>query len=341
MTKGRSPLRPLNLGLQGGGAHGAFTWGVLDALLEDGRITFDGISGTSAGAMNAVVLAHGLLQGGNDGARTALADFWQGVAGRSPFEIALPSPDGKDFRLNPAIKMMLRWTHHLSPSQLNPFDFNPLRDLLAEQIDFARLRTHSPVRLFIAATHANSGKLRLFREDELSIDAILASACLPTIHRAVIIDDEPYWDGGYSANPAVFPLIHNCRSQDILLVLLTPLRHAETPDSATEIKNRILDVAFNATFLREMRMFADLRQVVDRSWMCFGKLERHIAHTRFHIIDAEELINELGADTKLAASLQFFHMMRDHGRERAKTWLRTQFLRLGKASTVDIEKLFR
>ena len=340
MIFGSSSSISLNLGLQGGGAHGAFTWGVLDALLEDGRIAFDGVSATSAGAMNAVVLAHGLLQGGNDGARQALADFWRGVAERTPFEIAIPSADGKDFRLNPAVKMMLRWTHYLSPSQLNPFDFNPLRDILAEQVDFARLRKHSPIRLFIAATQANSGKLRLFRERELTVDAVLASACLPTIHRAVVIDGEPYWDGGYSANPAVFPLIYQCRSQDILLVLLTPLHHKETPDSAADIKARTLDVAFNAAFLREMRMFADLRQVVDAAWLRIGRLERRIAHTRFHAIEAEDLINELGAETKLAANLQFFEMMREHGRERTKRWIKAKLPQLGRQSTIDLKKLF-
>ncbi|TXT29623.1 MAG: NTE family protein [Rhodocyclaceae bacterium] len=207
----------INLALQGGGAHGAFTWGVLDALLEDSAFTFDGVSGTSAGAMNALCLAHGLMTGGRDGAREALARFWTGVAASSPF--AKSGDAGGE--VNPALKLMLQWTNHLSPEQLNPFDLNPLRDILGEQFDFARLRHDAPVKLFIAATHANSGKLRLFRNHELSVDTLLASACLPTIHRTIVIDGEPYWDGGYSANPAVFPLAYQCTSPDILLILLT------------------------------------------------------------------------------------------------------------------------
>jgi len=330
----------LNLALQGGGAHGAFTWGVLDALLADGRIGFEGVSGTSAGAMNAIVLAYGLHQGGNEGARAALARFWHTVAERTPFEIVLASSDGKEFRLNPAVKMMLGLTQFLSPSQLNPFDFNPLREILAEQIDFSRLRRDCPVQLFIAATHANSGKLRLFRNDEISVDAILASACLPALHHAVTIDGEPYWDGGYSANPAVFPLVFECSTQDTLLVLLTPLRHKETPDSANEIKMRTLDVAFNAAFLREMRMFADLRRVAESSWLHLGRLERRVARARFHVVAAEDLINELGTDTKLAASLRFFEMLRDQGRLHAESWMATNLSQVGRQSTVSLPDTF-
>ncbi|MGH8829606.1 MAG: patatin-like phospholipase family protein, partial [Polaromonas sp.] len=196
----------MNLALQGGGAHGAFTWGVLDGLLEDGRMDFEGVSGTSAGAMNAAVLANGLMSGGRDGARAALEKFWTGVADSLPFEVAVPSMDGQNVSLLPALKLMLHWAHYFSPQQLNPLDLNPLRDILCAQVDFERLRTHSPVKLFIAATHANSGKVRLFRSPEISADSLLASACLPTMARPVEIDGEPYWDGGYSANPAVYPL---------------------------------------------------------------------------------------------------------------------------------------
>jgi NTE family protein len=202
MLSRTSKTRSLNLALQGGGAHGAFTWGVLDALLEDSAFDFEGVSGTSAGAMNALCLAHGLMTGGRDGARETLARFWTSVAASSPFASSGEAGAG----MNQALQLMLLWTNHLNPEQLNPFDLNPLRDILGEQFDFARLRRESPVKLFIAATQANSGKLRLFRNHELSVDTLLASACLPTIHRTIVIDGEPYWDGGYSANPAVFPL---------------------------------------------------------------------------------------------------------------------------------------
>ncbi|NTV69172.1 MAG: patatin-like phospholipase family protein [Azonexaceae bacterium] len=332
----------LNLALQGGGAHGAFTWGVLDALLEDSAIDFEGVSGTSAGAMNALCLAHGLMTGGRDGARETLARFWTSVAASSPFAAS------GDAGMSPALKLMLQWTNHLSPEQLNPFDLNPLRDILGEQFDFARLRRAAPVKLFIAATHANSGKLRLFRNHELSVDTLLASACLPTIHRSIVIDGEPYWDGGYSANPAVFPLAWQCASPDILLVLLTPLRYAETPASAEDIRQRLLELSFNSTFLREMRTFAHLREEAGNSslpaWLLkmlpVGRLERRIAQLRFHAITADALLGELPPGSKLTVNLPFFESLRDSGREHAQAWLDRHRSSLGKRATLDLAQLF-
>ncbi|MGE5470087.1 MAG: patatin-like phospholipase family protein [Bacteroidota bacterium] len=332
-------IPPLNLALQGGGAHGAFTWGVLDALLEDGRCTFEGVSGTSAGAMNAACLAQGLMAGGRDGARQALADFWTAVARSSPFE-----KNGSSAGLAPALKMMLQWTEHLSPGQLNPFDLNPLRDIIERQIDFAQLRRRSPVKLFIAATHANSGKLRIFKNHEMSADALLASACLPTIHRSVMIDGEPYWDGGYSANPAVFPLCYECRSRDVLLVLLTPLHYRETPESAQDIRLRLRELAFNSTFLREMRMFAHLREQVGETWLPrwlpLNKFERRLREQRFHAISADALLGALPADSKLNVNLDFFVALRDDGRQHAEAWLTGHGEAIGRRSTLDLAKLF-
>jgi len=330
----------INLALQGGGAHGAFTWGVLDALLEDGQFGFEGVSGTSAGAMNALCLAHGLMTGGRDGARETLSRFWTSVAGSSPFASGRdPSPG-----MAQAMKLMLLWTNHLSPEQLNPFDLNPLRDILAEQFDFARLQRECPVKLFIAATHANSGKLRIFREPELSVDTLLASACLPTIHSSIIIDGEPYWDGGYSANPAVFPLVYQCTSPDTLLVLLTPLRYAETPDSAADIRHRLLELSFNSTFLREMRMFAHLQDAVGAKgwtkWLPGSRFERHIGALRFHAITADALLGELPAGSKLTVNLPFFERLRDSGREHAQQWLSEHRASVGKQPSLDLAKLF-
>ncbi|MEP7295209.1 MAG: patatin-like phospholipase family protein [Burkholderiales bacterium] len=336
----RPTPRTINLALQGGGAHGAFTWGVLDALLEDGRVRFDGVSGTSAGAMNAVVMAHGLLDGGADGARAALQTFWTAVAASMPAELTVASRDGTSVRLAPMVHMLLQWTQYFAPTQINPFDLNPLRDIVTAQIDFERLRSHSPVKLFVAATNANSGKLRLFRETELSADALLASACLPTMHRAIEIDGEPYWDGGYCANPAVFPLFYDCDASDIVLVLLSPLKHVETPHTAQDIRHRVLEIAFNATFLREMRMFAHVRERVARSRWWLGALERRAMRTHFHVIEAEDVIKELSAETKLAAHLGFFGMLADLGRARARAWLQAHHGSLGKRSTVDLGQLF-
>jgi NTE family protein len=340
MIFGRRNPPALSLALQGGGAHGAFTWGVLDALLEDGRLRLDGVSGTSAGAMNAVVLAQGLMTGGFDGARAALEKYWSAVAASMPAEMTVLSADGASVSLAPMVKLMLQWAHYFSPAQINPFDLNPLRDIVAAQIDFERLRAHSPVKLFIAATHANSGKLKIFREHEISVDAVLASACLPTVHRAIEIDGEPYWDGGYAANPAVFPLFFDCAARDILLVLLAPLKHEQTPASAADIRDRVLEIAFNATFLREMRMFAHLRERVGNSWFTLGRHERRLARTNFHVIEAQDIMAELTADTKLAANLQFFDRLKALGRERTQAWLRAHHAQLGRRSTVDLTELF-
>lgn len=331
----------INLALQGGGAHGAFTWGVLDALLEDGRLRFDGVSGTSAGAMNAVMLAQGLMAGGQEGARSALREFWSAVAASMPFEVATPTADGKDMRLAPAMQLMLQWTHYFSPEQLNPFDLNPLRNILSNQVDFERLRTHSPVKLFVAATNVNTGKLRLFRTPELTPDAVLASACLPTMHRSVVIDGEAYWDGGYAANPAVFPLFHECQARDIMLVMLAPLKHSATPQSAVDIKSRMMELAFNATFLREMRMFAHLRERAARStWWRRGELDRRLASTHFHVIEASEVMRDLSTESKAAANMRFFDMLFALGRDHGNAWLSAHHADVGRRSSVDLEALF-
>ena len=335
----RKPPR-ISLALQGGGAHGAFTWGVLDAFLEDGRYRFDGVSGTSAGAMNAVVLAHGLMQGGRDGAREALETFWTAVAKSVPFELAVPTGDGKGISTSPALSFLLDLTHYFSPYQLNPFDLNPLRDVVAAQIDFERLRRRSPVHLFIAATHANTGVLRLFTDRELSVDAVLASACLPKLHRAIEIDGEPYWDGGYSANPAVFPLFYECVARDILLVLLAPPTLGETPRTAREIQQRAMEIGFNNAFQREMRMLAHAREFVARSWWPLGRLERRLKQMRLHSIEADAHIGALPYESKLAANLGFFHALRDMGRARARGWLETRHADVGRISTLDLAAAF-
>ena len=330
----------INLALQGGGAHGAFTWGVLDQLLEDGRIDFEGVSGTSAGAMNAVVLAHGLMTGGRDGAREALQAFWTRVAGSLPFEIAVPSRDGQNVSLLPAFKMMMQFAHYFSPQQLNPFDVNPLRKILLAQVDFERLRSESPLKLYIAATNANTGQVRMFRSPEISADAILASACLPQMARPVEIEGESYWDGGYAANPAIYPLFYECKSSDILMVLLTPLKHKVTPHSVQEIKDRVLELAFNSTFLREMRMFAHARDYASESFFPIGRLERRLVRLNFHVIDAQEQMHEFKTETKLAANMGFFELLRNMGREQARAWLHANSTDIGKRSTVDLAELF-
>ncbi|OQS08332.1 esterase [Chromobacterium violaceum] len=330
----------LSLALQGGGAHGAFTWGVLDALLEAGRYRFDGLSGTSAGAMNAVAVAHGLCLGGPEAARETLAAFWLRVGESLPGEMARPSPFSMDSTVSPSLKMALKLSQWFSPYQLNPLDYNPLRDIIVSLFDFERIRQASPVQLFVAATHANSGQLKLFRNDDLCADALLASACLPSLQQAVMIDGEPYWDGGFAANPAIFPLFKFCRSDDILLVLLSPMAHGETPRTAEEIQRRAMLLGFNSAFLREMRLFALLREMADAPVYLRGRLERHLLATRFHLIEAHDLLSELDASSRALTHGPFLAWLRDEGRKAAQSWMAEHGGKVGRSASVDINRLF-
>ena len=333
------PGARLNLALQGGGAHGAFTWGVLDALLADPRHQFEGFSGSSAGALNAVVLADGWIKGGRDGARQGLADFWVEVGKQMPWGM-MTHGEGDAISLSPASKLLANWARQFSPLQLNPFDLNPLRELLKRQIDFERLRAASPFKLFVGTTQANTGKLRLFREHELTIDVLLASACLPKIHHSVEIDGEPYWDGGYSANPAVFPLFYDCDSRDVLLVPLSPLQREGKPRTVEEIEARIAELAFSATFMREMRMFVHATAFSGAASMPGGRLEQRLRQMRFHMIDSSRLASLQRTDTKLLAHPPFLELLREQGRERASEWLAEHGDGVGRRSTVDLNKWF-
>ena len=343
-----SPRRPdtqkpsLSLALQGGGAHGAYTWGVLDRLLEAG-IRIDGISGTSAGAMNAVALAHGWTAGGADGARAALADFWQAVGDSVPFHVELLNSlnSTTDGALPTPMNVMMGFMRLFSPYQLNPFELNPLRDVVRAQFDFERLRRDCPLKLFIAATTVRTGKVRLFHTAELSEAALLASACLPTLHHAVEIDGEHYWDGGFTANPAIYPLLYECTAPDILMVLLNPLQHDDAPRSAEDISARSMELGFSTTFLREMRMIAHARQYIAETagWMPLGRLERKLVGQRFHLIEARELA-EAGSASKLNAASGFLTELHTLGRSRADEWLRKQYRHVGRKETVDVARLF-
>ena len=335
----RQPSRRISLALQGGGAHGAFTWGVLDALLADPRVRFEGFSGSSAGAMNAVVLASGWVQGGREGARRALDHFWTTVGKLMPIGMVTQG-DGDSISLSPTSKLLASWAAYFSPSQLNPFDIDPLRDLIAGQVDFKRLRADCPFKLFVGATQANTGKLRVFREYELTLDMLLASACLPKIHHAVDIDGEPYWDGGYSANPAVYPLFYECDSSDVLLVLLSPLQREDTPRTVEEIDSRIVELAFSAHFMREMRMFSHAVDYASPGFLTMGRLDRRLQKMRFHMIDSSQLASLQRTDTKLLAHPLFLERLRAQGQVRAATWLAEHYDGVGRRSTLDVKKYF-
>lgn len=334
----RTTSRPLSLALQGGGAHGAFTWGVLDALLEDGRFDLRAASGTSAGAMNAVVLAHGLLEGGPDGARDALARFWSAVGGNaSLLHVGAGASDG---RPSPMASLMLQWSGFLAPSQFNPLGYDPLRGIIEAQVDFERLRAQRRFDLFIAATHANTGRLRLFRTPEVSADAVLASACLPALYKAVEIDGEPYWDGAFAANPPVLPLFAECRMEDVLMVLLSPATHGDTPRTATEIRDRSQALTFNAAFLAEMRSLIHMREFIRRSVVPWLVKEHPVRRKRLHLVADDALMSRLDDDSKSTTSLPFLKTLRDHGRSRVREWLEGDAALVGRQSTVDIA-LFR
>ncbi len=329
----------LNLALQGGGAHGAFTWGVLDALLDDPRMDFEGLSGSSAGAMNAVVLAHGWMQGGRTGARQALHDFWTELGLHMPWPMVTHGEDGA-MGLSPATRMLAHWAGQFAPAHLNPLALNPLRTLLKKQIDFEALRAHSPFKLFVGATQANTGKLRIFRESELTLEMLLASACLPRIHHAVEIDGEPYWDGGFSANPAVFPLFYDCEACDVLLVLLSPLVHKGTPQSMEEIQTRTEELGFKTHFMREMQMFARTAEFSSALAQGGGRLERRLRQMRFHMVDTGHADSLQHSETKMLAHGPFLEALCKQGRESGLQWLAQHAQALGRGSSIDVKGLF-
>ena len=335
-----TPHRPaLNLALQGGGAHGAFTWGVLDALLEADRFAIAGISGTSAGAINGVLLAHGLVQGGPAAARAALSDFWSAIGSRVPFEwLTVGEDDALAF--NPLARLMLQWSQLFAPHELNPLGRDPLRELLAEQLDFTALRRADAPKLAIAATHANSGRLKVFDNAALSLDAVLASACLPTLHHTVEIAGEPYWDGGYSANPALLPLLADARcAADTLLVLLAPRQHARTPRQRAEIAERAMDIAFQAPFLRELDLLATLQADVGTRWWPGGGVAARIARARWHLVDGGPVLAALRGETRLIAHLPFLERLRDAGRAAAQAWLAGPARHVGQRSSTELRAL--
>jgi len=333
----RDPIL-VDLALQGGGSHGAFTWGVLDRLLEEPWLGIDGISGTSAGAMNAAVLVDGFVKGAAAGARTALESFWRRVSDAARF-----SP----FRRGPLDVLLGRWTldsspiyvgmdllsRLVSPYDLNPMGNNPLRAILAETIDFERL-PRSPIKLFITATNVRTGRGHVFKNNAITPDVLLASACLPTMFQAIEIDGEPYWDGGYSGNPTITPLIRECTSQDTILVQINPIERKESPRSASEILNRLNEVSFNAVLLKELRMIALLRQVANPGDSEGGQW----AGMRIHRV-ASEMMTELGASSKLNAEWEFFSLLHDEGRRSAQVFLETHAMDLGSRSTLNIDAL--
>jgi NTE family protein len=331
----------VTMALQGGGSHGAFTWGVLDRLLEDGRIDIEAISGASAGAMNAVATAYGYAVGGRDGAREALARFWDAVASRPPFSLGLDPVAMDEAALTAAtppaaLNAMVTMARFFSPAQFNPLDINPLRDLLTEQIDFERLRRASSIKLFVAATQVSTGMLKLFRNRQLSVEVLLASACLPSLHHPVEIDGEAYWDGGLTANPPIFPLIHLCSARDVMVVLLHPCRRPETPATIEQIAHRLGEISFNSAFFTELGGLALAKRAAEQASWCSNGLERRLKRLNMHVVEAHELMSQLDAISKLNTDAAFIYGMRDQGRGRATLWLEQHYNALGARSSFNL-----
>jgi NTE family protein len=328
----------VDLALQGGGAHGAFTWGVLDRLLEEPWLGIEGISGTSAGAMNGAVLAAGHAAGGAAGARAALEGFWRSVS-----QAALLSP----LRRTPLDVLLGRWTldhspafvamdlasRLFSPYDLSPSGFNPLRDILADHINFGRL-ARAPVKVFVTATNVRTGRGHVFHNRAITPEVLLASACLPTLFQAIEIDGEPYWDGGYSGNPTITPLVRECVSRDTILVQINPVERPGTPRTARDILNRLNEVSFNGVLLKELRMIALLRQVANPG-NCEGA---SWAAMRIHRIASAAMV-ELGYSSKLNAEWEFLCMLRDEGRRSADAFLVAHGEHLGRRSSFDLDAL--
>lgn len=334
---GPNAEKTVALALQGGGAHGAFTWGVLDYLLEDGRLAIEAITGASAGAMNAVVLAEGWLEGGRDGAREQLRKFWKRVSldgelspiQRSLFDHFLNYWSGAHMPTN---VWGGAFSHVASPYDLNPLDINPLRDALNEMINFERVRACKETKLFVSATNVWTGKIRVFSAPELTVDHILASACLPTIFKAVEIDGEPYWDGGYTGNPALFPLFYEAETDDILLVQINPVERRSTPHTAEEIRSRLTEITFNANLLYELRAIGFVRRLIDE-----GKLSRDdYKRVLMHRIHGGAKLDAYAASSRFNARWDFFKKLKNLGRSSARTWLVTNFQALGRESTLDL-----
>jgi NTE family protein len=328
----------IDLALQGGGSHGAFTWGVLDRLLEEPWLKIEGISGTSAGAMNAAVLAGGWTRDGATGARAALDAYWERVSRAAAFSPLQRSPLDRlmgrwtlDF--SPAYLAFDLMTRMLSPYDLNPLGFNPLRAILEESIDFDRLK-QAPIKLFVTATSVRTGRGRIFRNAEITPDVLLASACLPTMFQAIEIDGEPYWDGGYAGNPTITPLVRETDAHDSILVQINPRERTDQLRSAAEILDRLNEISFNSPLMKELRMIALLREVADPG---SGEGARW-AGMRTHSIRSDRLA-EFGASSKLNAEWKFVAMLKEEGRRCADEFLADHGDDLGKRSTADLDVL--
>lgn len=336
----KKPVK-LNLALQGGGSHGAYTWGVLDRLLEDEEIEISGISGTSAGAMNASVLVNGFMAGGRDGARELLEKFWYEISLMglvSPFQQTPVEQVGNSWNLDWSLSYnFLDLVGRIfSPYQVNPLNLNPLRWLLDSVLDHKLLNTSNGIKLFISATQVRSGQPRIFECGEITTDVILASACIPQLFQAIEIHGEPYWDGGFMGNPAIWPLLYRTEVRDVLLVQINPIFRDGTPNNATEIANRLNEITFNSSLIAEMRAINFVDKLVKENRLD----EKRYREVRMHMIAAHPEVHGLNASSKFNTSWAFFEYLKAMGRERAEEWLATHKSAIGKHTSINISEAF-
>lgn len=362
MTKEKTPLKKINLALQGGGAHGAFTWGVLDKLLEKECFDIEGISATSAGSMNAVVMVAGWIENGKDGARTYLEKFWKDVSDTgnvfSPVEQSIPdwvgnwgkgwtnqwsklwdTPWAKGWadQKNNAAHFMNLLSQNISPYQFNPFNINPLKNILDDLVDFEKIRTQKDMQLFITATNVKTGDARIFKNEELTADMVLASSALPNIFQAVEVDGDFFWDGGFVGNPSLWPLFYGIECHDILIVHVNPLVRDDIPKDAPSIENRLNEITFNTSLLKELRAISFVQKLLDRN-MLKDEHKNKYRDVLIHAIRAEESMSKLDLSSKFDTSWGFLVGLRDAGREMAENWIDRNHKNVGKKSTIDIAR---
>ena len=336
----RNEPKRINMALQGGGAHGAFGWGVMDKFLEDGRVEIEGLSGTSAGSMNAVVYAYGKLKG-NDGARQALHDFWKAIsdAGQKFAMKKMPWDIGTAHKENPIQDMMKSMMSILSPYQMNPMNYNPLRDVLEQQVDFEELERSQLTKLFICATNVRTGKVKIFHTPEVTASVVLASACLPQVFQAVEINGEHYWDGGYMGNPVLYPLFYYTESRDVVILHINPIERPGPPTTSADIANRLNEITFNSSLIKELRSVYFVQKLLDDGWIKDEHRDK-LKYVLIHSVRADNAMSDLSSASKMSSEWGFLTMLRDRGRALATEWLEHNFEHLGVRSTVDLKKEF-
>jgi NTE family protein len=337
--------KKINLAFQGGGSHGAVTWGVADRLLEDPRIEVDAISGCSAGAINAAAVAYGLFKGGKEGARETMEQVWRRVSDAGKMYSPVHSdvfpmiPGAADFMNALSFQAFDVMSRAMSPYQFNPFDINPLRDILNHCIDFEALRHCTTTKLFIAATNVKSGKVHVFHCKDISTDVVCASACLPFLFKAVEVDGEHYWDGGYMGNPVLFPFFYEAEASDIVIVHVNPIERDEVPTTAPEIMNRINEITFNSSLMRELRSISFVHKLLDDGWLKDEYRDR-LRDIRIHSIRSDKAIADYDISSKFRTDWGFLSELKNRGRHIANSWLTENFDKVGEKSSVDLRAMF-